>query len=98
MAQTQISTGTIAAYFDDHSDARRAVDALKDASFTSAHLGIAHRGSYTGSSTTYGNTTVHETAEKNEPSTWDKIKGWFSGDTPEPYADERIRVIAPAAR
>jgi uncharacterized protein (TIGR02271 family) len=92
MAQTQIPTGTIAAYFEDHADARRAVDALKEAGFKSAHLGIAHRGSYTGSSTTYGNTTVYETTErKNEPSTWDKIKGWFSGDTPEPYADERTK-------
>lgn len=91
MAETQVSRQTIAAYFDDHSDARRAVDALKEAGFGSAHLGIAHRGSYTGSSTTYGNTTVRETSEKNEPSTWDKIKGWFGGETPEPYADERTR-------
>jgi uncharacterized protein (TIGR02271 family) len=90
MEQTQVSTGTIAAYFEDSSDARKAVDALQEAGFTSAHLGIAHRGSYTGTSTTFGNTTVRET-EENEPSTWDKIKAWFSGNEPEQYADERTR-------
>ncbi|WP_162601532.1 YsnF/AvaK domain-containing protein [Occallatibacter savannae] len=104
MAQTQVYTDTIAAYFDDSSDARKAVDALQDAGFTSAHLGIAHRGSYTGSDSTVGNSTVHETTE-NGPSTWDKIKSWFSGEEAEPYADERLQrdpaqqeVVPPAER
>ena len=89
MAQTQVYTDTIAAYFDDSSDARKAVDDLQKAGFTSAHLGIAHRGSYTGNSTTEGNSTVYETEEKGEGvSTWDKIKSWFSGTDAEPYADE----------
>jgi len=92
MAQTQVYTDTIAAYFEDSSDARKAVDALQDAGFTSAHLGIAHRGSYTGSNSTVGNTTVYDTSEnENGPSTWDKIKSWFSGEDAEPYADERLR-------
>jgi len=90
MAQTQVYTDTIAAYFEDSSDARKAVDALQEAGFTSAHLGIAHRGSYTGSNSTVGNTTVYDTSE-NGPSTWDKIKSWFSGEDAEPYADERLR-------
>jgi len=90
MAQSQVYTDTIAAYFEDSSDARKAVDALQEAGFTSSHLGIAHRGSYTGSNSSVGNTTVHETSE-NGPSTWDKIKGWFSGEDAEPYADERLR-------
>lgn len=91
MAQSQVYTDTIAAYFEDSSDARKAVDALQDAGFKSAHLGIAHRGSYTGSDTTVGNTTVHETTDENGPSTWDKIKAWFSGEEAEPYADERLQ-------
>jgi hypothetical protein len=73
MAQTAFSTGTLAAYFENSSDARKAVDALQKAGFPSAHLGIAHHGSYTGESSTFGNTTVFETDDK-EPSTWDKIK------------------------
>ena len=90
MAQSQVYTDTIAAYFEDSSDARNAVDALQEAGFTSANLGIAHRGAYTGSDSTVGNTTVHETTE-NGPSTWDKIKSWFSGEDAEPYADERLQ-------
>jgi uncharacterized protein (TIGR02271 family) len=90
MAETQVATGTIAAYFEDSSDARHAVDALKDAGFESAHMGIAHRGSYTGTSSTYGNTTVYDTTtEAKEPSTWDKIKAWFSGNSAETNASRR---------
>jgi len=105
MAQTDVYTDTIAAYFNDSSDARKAVDALQKAGFKSAHLGIAHRGAYTGSSSTVGNTTVRDTIGENGPSTWDKIKGWFSGDEAEPYADERLErdpaqqeVIPPSER
>lgn len=104
MAQTQVYTDTIAAYFEDNSDARKAVDDLQKASFTSAHLGIAHRGSYTGQSTTEGNSTVYETEDKGV-STWDKIKAWFSGTDAEPYADEptgrdpaQQEIIPPANR
>jgi uncharacterized protein (TIGR02271 family) len=105
MAQTDVYTDTIAAYFDESSDARKAVDALQEAGFRSAHLGIAHRGSYTGSSSTVGNTTVLETTDEKNPSTWDKIKSWFSGEEAEPYADERLRrdpaqqeVVPPSER
>jgi uncharacterized protein (TIGR02271 family) len=105
MAQTDVYTDTLAAYFNDSSDARKAVDALQKAGFGSAHLGIAHRGSYTGSSSTLGNTTVRDTTDENGPSTWDKIKSWFSGEDVEPYADERLdrdpaqrEVIPPSER
>ena len=91
MAQTDVlNRNTIAAYFEDSNDARKAVDALQDAGFTSAHLGIAHRGQYTGESTTRGTTTSHGT-DHNGPSTWNKIKSWFSGEEPEPYANERAQ-------
>jgi len=92
----QVYTDTLAAYFEDSGDARKAVDALQEAGFHSAHLGIAHHGSYTGRSTTAGTTTVHQTEEKG-PSTWDKIKAWFSGAEAEPYADES-RESDPAQR
>ncbi len=59
MAQTQnqTRTGTIAAYFEDNSDALQAVEALKTAGFSSAHLGVAHRGNSSsgyGSDSSYG--------------------------------------------
>ncbi len=87
--------------FEHSSDARKAVDALQKAGFSSAHLGIAHHGPYTGESSTFGNTTVHEIEEK-EPSTWDKIKAWFSGNEAEARAEDRApgdvasRGISPA--
>lgn len=91
MAQTDVlNRNTIAAYFEDSNDARKAVDALQDAGFTSAHLGIAHRGQYTGESATAGSTRTGD-SDHNGPSTWDKIKSWFSGEEPEPYANERAR-------
>ena len=105
MAQTDVYTNTLAAYFNDSSDARKAVDALHEAGFQSAHLGIAHRGSYTGRSSTFGNTTVRDTTDENGSSTWDKIKSWFSGEDVEPYADEHLdrdpaqrEVIPPSER
>jgi hypothetical protein len=100
MAQTDFAAGTLAAYFEHSSDARKAVDALQKAGFTSAHLGIAHHGSYTGAASTFGNTTVYEVEEK-EPSTWDKIKAWFSGNEAEARAEDRApgdaasREVAP---
>jgi uncharacterized protein (TIGR02271 family) len=104
MAHAEVYTDTIAAYFEDSSDARKAIDALQEAGFQSAHLGIAHRGSYTGATTVEGNTVIHETDDK-APSTWDKIKSWFGGEDVEPYADERLdgdpaqrEVIPPSQR
>lgn len=88
MAETGVSTGTIAAFFEDNRDARRAVDALQKAGFNSAHMGIAHRGPDRGESTTSGNTRAHQT-DGEGPSTWGKIKSWFGGTEVEPYADER---------
>jgi len=91
MAQAQAYTGTIAAFFADSDDARRAVHALKEAGFSSAHLGIARQGSYAGSagssyagspvgtSSSAGNTAVRESEDEGH-STWEKIKEWFAGD------------------
>jgi uncharacterized protein (TIGR02271 family) len=92
MAETQNLTGTIAAYFDDSNDAREAVEALHDAGFSSAHIGIAHRGPSSISETGTSSESSFDRGEKNhEFSTWDKVKNWFSGDEAEPYADERTR-------
>lgn len=97
MAETQNLTGTIAAYFDDSNDAREAVEALHDAGFSSAHIGVAHRGHSSFSSTESSTGSATESSigtrgeNKHEFSTWDKVKHWFSGEEPEPYADERTR-------
>ena len=84
MAQTQTETGTIAGYFEDNSQARQAVEALRDAGFTSAHIGVAHRGAYDSSS------SESRTGEKAS-STWQSIKNFFSGNDTEQYSDERAR-------
>lgn len=75
---------TIAGYFDDSSKAERALQDLREAGFSSAHLGVAHRG---GTST---NSTTKNVAAKGE-SMWDKVKNFFEGGPAEPYADERSR-------
>ncbi len=80
MAQIQNATGAIAGYFEDQAEAGRAVEALRDAGFTSAHIGVAHRG-----------TTSSTSSTENGPGVWDKIKGFFEGSTAEPYADERTQ-------
>ncbi len=82
MAQTQTETGTIAGYFEDSSKARQAVEALRDAGFTSAHIGVAHRGGAASS------TSETRTGEK-AAGAWDSFKNFFRGNDAEPYADER---------
>ena len=85
MEQTQTTTGTVVGYFENHTDAQRAIEALHNAGFSSAHLGVAHRGA---SSTASG--TAHAAGEKVE-GMWEKVKHFFEGDSAEPYADERSR-------
>jgi uncharacterized protein (TIGR02271 family) len=93
MAQTQNVTNTIAAFFENHTNARQAVEALHDAGFTSAHIGVAHRGSYGSSSISdaAASPTAPDASKKHDFSTWDKVKSWFRGDEPEPYENERPR-------
>jgi uncharacterized protein (TIGR02271 family) len=93
MADTQNLTGTIAAYFENSEDARQAVEALRDAGFTSAHIGVAHRGAYGSSSVPSSSTTntARNEVKEHAESTWDKVKNWFSGDEPEAYENERPR-------
>ncbi len=85
MEQTQAATGTIVGYFENHTDAQSAINALRGAGFTSAHLGVAHRDA---SSTTSG--TAHAAGEQAE-GMWEKVKHFFEGGSAEPYADERTR-------
>lgn len=96
MAKTENMTGTIAAFFENSSNARQAVEALHNAGFNSAHIGVAHRwsGSTSGtgaSTTTLGTTSSRSESRKHDFSTWDKVKNWFSGDEPEPYENELPR-------
>ena len=84
MTQTHTVTGSIADYFEDSSKATQAVEALREAGFSSAHLGVAHRGSVSNSATT------SRTGEK-AAGAWDTIKNFFGGNNAEPYADERTQ-------
>jgi uncharacterized protein (TIGR02271 family) len=86
MTQTQTGTGTIVGFFEDDAEARQAVEALHQAGFTSAHIGVAHRGGST-IRTDSSSSSVKEKAT----STWDKIKSMFQGNEAEPYADERTQ-------
>jgi uncharacterized protein (TIGR02271 family) len=86
MTQTQTGTGAIVGFFEDDADARQAVEALHQAGFTSAHIGVAHRGGST-LSTDSSSSPIKEKAT----STWDKIKSMFQGNEAEPYADERTQ-------
>jgi uncharacterized protein (TIGR02271 family) len=88
MDQTQTYTDkqTIVGYFDNSDQAHRALDELKDAGFTSAHLGMAHRSGSAGSKA--GSATGK--AEHAGHNMWDKVKNFFEGG-PENYADERTR-------
>jgi hypothetical protein len=82
--QTYAENQTVVGYFNDQDRAERALDELRDAGFTSAHLGVAHRGfSSTGSTTS----KKKHAAE----GMWDKVKNFFEGGSAEPYADERTR-------
>lgn len=89
MSQTNTSN-TVVGYFGDHADAERAVSALQDAGFTSAHLGVASRGGQTGSSASGSavSSATHTAGQKAEGA-WDKLKNFFNPDPVEPYADER---------
>jgi uncharacterized protein (TIGR02271 family) len=85
---TQTGTGsTLVGFFEDDADARQAVEALHEAGFTSAHIGVAHRGG----STLSTDSSSSSSAREKVTSTWDKIKSMFQGNEAEPYADERTQ-------
>jgi uncharacterized protein (TIGR02271 family) len=89
------STSTVAAYFATHAAAQSAIDRLKEAGFTSAHIGYAGRefgndsaqASNAGAGSAAG---AHSTSGKAEGA-WAKIKNFFEGGDVEPYADEKAR-------
>jgi uncharacterized protein (TIGR02271 family) len=87
MTQNYAENQTIAGYFDNHESAQRALEELRDAGFTSAHLGVAHRG---GSSSAGRDESLTGRTEKHAAGMWDKVKNFFEGGV-EPYADERTR-------
>ena len=84
--QTYTENQTIVGYFSGPDQAERALDQLKDAGFTSAHLGFAHRRGSTGSKAR----SATGKAENAAHNLWDKVKNFFEGG-PENYADERTR-------
>ena len=86
-------TNTVVGYFENRSDAERAVTSLQAAGFTSAHLGVASRGDDSDYSTAAsGKSTASSTtaaAGQKAEGAWDKVKSFFGGDPVEPYADEK---------
>lgn len=91
MAQNDITSGTVAGYFENHEDAQKAIEALQDAGFTSAHLGVAHRGYGSGSARSESSSSSSDASSKigaKSEGMWDKIKNFFEG-SPEAYTGER---------
>jgi uncharacterized protein (TIGR02271 family) len=80
MAQNEIRSETIAAYFENDADARQAIEELHEAGFTSAHIGVAHHRN--ASDTAHGSSTSSKFGEEAE-STWEKIKHMFTGSDEE---------------
>jgi uncharacterized protein (TIGR02271 family) len=89
MDQTQnyAANQTVVGYFDDSDKAHQALEELKDAGFTSAHLGMAHRA---GSAASKAGSATGK-AENAAHGMWDKVKDFFEGRSPENYADEGTR-------
>ena len=89
------STSTVAAYFTTHAAAQSAIDRLKEAGFTSAHIGYAGRdfgnNSVEATRAGAGNATGARSASGKAEGAWAKIKNFFEGGDVEPYADERTR-------
>jgi uncharacterized protein (TIGR02271 family) len=85
--QTYADNQTLVAYFDNQDRAERALDELKGAGFTSAHIGLAHRG---GSSARSAAGSAANKTEHAAHGMWEKVKDFFEGG-PENYADERTR-------
>ena len=73
---------TVVGYFENREQAELGLQALRDAGFTSAHVGVAH-GSYSRESES-------SKAKQTGHGVWEKIKEFFEG-SPENYADERTR-------
>jgi uncharacterized protein (TIGR02271 family) len=79
MTQTQTGTGALVGFFENDADARQAVEALHQAGFTSAHIGVAHR----------GGSTIR--TDSSSSSVKEKATSMFQGNEAEPYADERTQ-------
>jgi uncharacterized protein (TIGR02271 family) len=89
------STSTVAAYFTTHAAAQSAIDRLKEAGFTSTHIGYAGR-QFADDSTEAtrpdpGNAAGERSASGKGEGAWAKIKNFFEGGDVEPYADEKAR-------
>ena len=86
---------TAVAYFPSQASAEAAITDLKTAGFLPSQIGVAAATSPAGNSSTAYN------AGKTAGSAWEKVKGFFSTDSAEPYAGERSgttfndNVIAP---
>ena len=91
MAATTTAAGAIVGYFDDNAEAEQAISELREAGFTSAHLGVAHHhGSQVDApDAATGASAAH--AGEAAGGVWDKVKSFFGGDPVEPYSDEHTQ-------
>lgn len=68
--QTLADDRVLVGYFEDETRAERALRDLQNAGFTSAHIGVAHRGPHR-------TATATSEAKNSAEEMWDRVRGWF---------------------
>ena len=84
--QTLPAGGVLVGYFDDEARAERALRDLQNAGFTSAHIGVAHRGVRRAAGTPGAETS---SAKSSAEEIWDRVRTWFHRG-PEHASSERV--------
>lgn len=88
-------SSTVVAFFPSQASAEMAISALEAAGFPKAQIGVAAAEDSTSASSTATPAstayTAGHTAGQNAEGAWEKVKGFFSGNSAEPYAGEASR-------
>jgi uncharacterized protein (TIGR02271 family) len=95
MDQTQMSAENrvLVGYFDEEARAERALNDLQNAGFTSAHIGVAHRGPRPVSRAP-GASAAGSEAKNSAEDMWDKVRSFFHRGAEHDRADDRARTEA----
>lgn len=94
---TEFETGnTVFGYFSSETQAEQAMRELREAGFTRDQISLAGRPDTEayGSGTTTAESTAHREGRKAGEAAggfWHRMKNFFDGNSPEPYADESTR-------